>query len=78
MAVASGYAISTLRSVKKAAGFSAMLVLLIASLFSGCASQNEQGVVTESSEERTTAAEAHFARPTFNPSGEGGVSASHF
>ena len=77
MGVASDSVIGTFASVKKPTGLCAMLALLIASLFSGCASQKEEGVVTESTEQRTTAAEAHFQRPTFAPGGDSGISSAH-
>ena len=78
MEVASASAIGTFAFVKKTAALCAMLALLIASVFSGCASSHEEGVVTESTEQRTTSADAHFARPTAMPNGEGGMSSGHF
>ncbi len=71
------HVIGTFASVKKRAGLCAILALLIASFLSACASSKEEGVVTESTEQKTTAAEAHFARPSFAPSGEGGTSSAH-
>lgn len=78
LGVASAFAVGTFDSVKKIAALCALLVLLVASLFSGCASSHEEGVVTESTEQRTTSAQAHFQRPTFAPGGEGGTRSGHF
>jgi hypothetical protein len=75
--VACGLAIGTFAFVKRTAELCALLALIIASLFSGCASSTEEGVVIESPEQKTTAAEAHFARPTYVPGGEGGMSSAH-
>ena len=76
MEVASVCAIGTFAFVKKPAGLCALLALLIASLFSGCASQTE-GVVTESPEQRMTTSDAHFARPSYNAADTGGMNSGH-
>ena len=76
--VALASAIGTFASVKKHAALCAMLALLIACLFSACASSTEEGVVTESTEAGTYSPEAHFAHPSYAPSGDSGVSSAHF
>jgi len=52
---------------------------MIAWLLSACASDPQNGVVTErNTEPQMTAVEAHFARPSFAPNGEAGSSSGHF
>jgi hypothetical protein len=77
MEVASAFAIGTFAFVKNPAALCAMLALLIGSVFSGCASSHEEGVVTESTEQRTTSADAHFARPSYNAGDTGGMNSGH-
>ena len=56
-----------------------MLGLVIVWLLSACASSPEQGVVKESApfEPPMTSTSAHFARPSYAPGGEAGVSSGH-
>jgi hypothetical protein len=64
-------------AVKKHAALCGVISLVIGCLLSACASSQEQGVVTESTKPETWSPEAHFARPSYAPSGEGGVSSAH-
>ena len=65
--------------VNKGAVWFGMLALMIAWLLSACASESQEGVVTErNTEPKMTATEAHFARPSYAPNGEGGSSSGHF
>ena len=56
-----------------------MVALAIAWLLSACASESQEGVVTErNTEPKMTAVEAHFPKPSYAPNGEGGSSSGHF
>jgi len=61
--------------VKKHAGLSGALALLVMFLLSACASSPEEGVVID--KPGAGADPAPFARPTFNPGSEG-MSSGHF
>jgi len=57
-----------------------MLALGIVWLLSACASDPQEGVITErgTGEPKMTAVEAHFPKPSYAPNGEGGSSSGHF
>jgi hypothetical protein len=76
--VASEDAVSSFALVKEHVVLCGVIALAIACLVSACASSKQEGVVSESTQPETYSPEAHFARPSFVPEGEGGVTAGHF
>jgi hypothetical protein len=70
-------AISRFGFVTKHSAWCAMLTLVIAWLFSACASSPEEGVVREDTGEHATSTAAHFGRPSYAPGGDTGMNSAH-